>query len=62
MELLQQTDDFTLTNREPLEWIKLIGKLRWMGLEEEAGRLQRALRTLPPEMRGTVSAGPFSTD
>jgi hypothetical protein len=42
--------------------VKLIRKLRWIGMEEEALRLQRAVRSLPPEERGTVSAGPFSTD
>ena len=41
---------------------KLICKLRWIGLEEEARTLQAAISMLPPEKRGTVSAGPFSTD
>jgi len=41
---------------------KLIRKLRWIGLEDEARTLQAAVSTLPPEKRGTVSAGPFSTD
>ena len=41
---------------------KLIRKLRWIGMDEEAETLQLALRSLPPEQRGTVSAGPFSTD
>jgi hypothetical protein len=41
---------------------KLICKLRWIGLEDEARALQAAISTLPPEKRDTVSAGPFSTD
>jgi hypothetical protein len=41
---------------------KLLSKLRWAGLEDEAQELQRALRRIPAEQRGTVSAGPFSTD
>jgi hypothetical protein len=41
---------------------KLICKLRWIGLEDEARTLQAAISTLPAEKRGTVSAGPFSTD
>jgi hypothetical protein len=50
-------------NERPLrEWAKLIRKLRWIGLEDEARRLELAVSTLPPEERGTVSAGPFSTD
>jgi hypothetical protein len=44
------------------EWTKLIRKLRWIGLDDEARRLEMAVRTLPPEERGTVSIGPFSTD
>ena len=44
------------------DWSKLIRKLRWIGMEEEALRLQRAVLSMPLEERGTVSAGPFSTD
>ncbi len=43
-------------------YAELILKLRWIGLEDEARRVQQALRTLPPEERETVSIGPFSTD
>jgi len=46
----------------PQDWAKLIRKLRWIGLEDEASRLQTAVCRLPPDERGTVSAGPFSTD
>jgi hypothetical protein len=41
---------------------KLIRKLRWIGLEDEARRLELAVSTLPPEQRDSVSVGPFSTD
>jgi hypothetical protein len=44
------------------EWARLIRKLRWIGLEEEARRLELAVSTLPPEQQGSVSAGPLSTD
>jgi hypothetical protein len=44
------------------EMAKLIRKLRWIGLEDEARNLQRAARSLSPEERGTVLAGPFSTE
>jgi hypothetical protein len=44
------------------EGTALIRKLRGMKLEDEACRLQSAVCRLPPEERGTVSAGPFSTD
>ena len=46
----------------PQDWAQLIRKLRWIGLEDEACRLQVVVRSLPPDQRGTVSAGPFSTD
>ena len=46
----------------PGEWAKLIRKLRWMGLEDEARSLQLAVSALPAEERGCVLAGPFSTD
>ena len=49
-------------NRQPKEWTKLIRKLRWIGLEDEARRLQTVVSSLPPDERGTVSAGPFFTD
>jgi hypothetical protein len=44
------------------EWARLIRKLRWIGLEEEAHRLELAVSAVPPEERGTVLAGPVSTD
>ncbi len=40
----------------------MIRKLRWIGMEEEAERLEFAVSTLPPEKRGTVCSGPFNTD
>lgn len=49
-------------DRPSREWARLIHKLRWIGLEEEARRLELAVRTLPPEERGSVSVGPFRTD
>ena len=49
-------------NEQPQEWAKLIRKLRWIGLEDEAFHLQTALSSLRPEDRGTVSSGPFNTD
>jgi hypothetical protein len=41
---------------------KQLLKLRWIGMEEEAIELQLAIRSLPPDQRGTVLVGPFSTD
>ena len=50
------------TPSSPTELAKLIRKLRWMGLDDEARRLQLVMRTLPVDERGSVSIGPFSTD
>jgi hypothetical protein len=41
--------------QESGECTKLIRKLRWIGLDEEARRLEQALRALAPEESGTVS-------
>jgi hypothetical protein len=46
----------------PRDWALLILKLRWIGLDEEANRLQMAVSTLPPEARCGVCVGPPSTD
>src|SRR5262245_36164632 len=48
--------------RRSHDWARLIRKLRWIGLDDEARRLGQAVSTLPPEERGCVSAEPFSTD
>ena len=42
------------------DWAKLIRKLRWIGLEDDANRLQQAARKLCPETR-EVSGDPFIT-
>ncbi|MFL5003155.1 MAG: hypothetical protein ACJ8DY_22470 [Xanthobacteraceae bacterium] len=43
------------------DWIKLIRKLRWIGLEEEAQRLQHAVSTLHGVNGGCVLAEPGCT-
>jgi hypothetical protein len=62
MQEVQETHAHPREQRSPDEWAKLIRKLRWIGLEDEARSLQRAVSTLPAEQRSSVSAGPFSTD
>jgi hypothetical protein len=44
------------------EVAKLIRKLRWIGMEDEARRLQRIASTLPADEAGSVCAGPDATD
>ena len=59
----QALDSQTMSmSHQPGEWAKLIRKLRWIGMEDEARRLQKVVSSLPPDERGTVSAGPFFTD
>jgi hypothetical protein len=47
---------------ESSECSKLIRKLRWIGLDEEARRFEEALRTFEPDERDVVLAEPDSTD
>jgi hypothetical protein len=44
------------------QWARLIRKLRWIGMDDEARRLEQAVRSLPAEQRGTVAAQPSATD
>jgi hypothetical protein len=46
----------------PQDVAKLISKLRWIGMDDEARRLQKAVARLPSDARGTISAEPLSTD
>ena len=48
--------------RLPHDWARLILKLRWIGLEDEANRLESAVATLRPEERCGTLCGPLSTD
>ena len=54
--------EVTAEQRRPDEVIKLIRKLRWIGMETEAKELQDVLLAFPTPRRGTVVAGPHSTD
>ena len=60
MEKACEDGVISINQQSPREWMKLLRKLRWIGLEGEAQRLELALSTLPPEERA-VSAKPFST-
>jgi hypothetical protein len=48
--------------RVPHDWARLLRKLRWIGLEEEARRLEFAVSTLPPEQRHGVFLEVSNTD
>jgi hypothetical protein len=62
MQRTHLTDINPVTQQLSAEWARLICKLRWIGLEEEARSLERAVRTVPRQERGSVSVGPFDTD
>jgi hypothetical protein len=51
------------TQELPHDWAERIRKLRWLGLDEEAKRLEAAAAIqVPKERRRSVSGGPFNTD
>jgi hypothetical protein len=53
----------TLRNQQASsDLVKLVRKLRWIGLDDEARCVQSALCTIPPEERASVLSLPNSTD
>jgi hypothetical protein len=54
----KEQDGAVALSRQAREWAKLLRKLRWVGLDEEARRLESALSTLPPEQRSTTAELP----
>jgi hypothetical protein len=46
----------------PRDWARLIQKLRWIGLDDEAARLEWAVSNLPVEQRCEVTLDPADTD
>ena len=46
----------------PHDWARLLRKLRWIGLDDEARRLEFAVSTLPPEERCGVFLEAANTD
>jgi hypothetical protein len=46
----------------PSEWGQLIQKLRWIGLDEEAKRLESAISQVPPDERRDLFLAPVETD
>ena len=51
-----------MTRRTPKDLARLISKLRWLGMEEEAHRLQLTMDDLPPDQRGVLLVEPCGTD
>jgi hypothetical protein len=50
------------TQRWSADCTRLIRKLRWIGLDDDAHNLELAMSTLPPEQRASVSAESYGTD
>jgi hypothetical protein len=46
----------------PRDWARLIRKLRWIGLNDEATRLEWAVGNLPVEQRCEITLDPADTD
>ena len=46
----------------PRDWARLIRKLRWIGLDDEAARLEWAVSNLPLEDRCELKLDPVDTD
>ena len=62
MNVKQQTPLTREVQPLPAEWGRLIQKLRWIGLDDEATRLESAINQLPPEERCDLFFAPVETD
>jgi hypothetical protein len=52
--------DVPTEERTSYELVTLVRKLRWIGLEAEAGQLQTVLRKTPPDRRASLMAIPHA--
>jgi hypothetical protein len=57
---IEERPDVAFAERTPSELVNLIKKLRWIGMEEEAARIQVLLRRA--DAAATLLAGPWDTD
>jgi hypothetical protein len=62
MERLDSAGMTIVAQQASHDWTRLIRKLRWIGLDDEAKLLETAVNTLPADERCSVSFAPFSTD
>lgn len=58
----QQTPENAVAHKASNELVKLIRKLRWMGMEEEAQGLQKELEQRRAKAADSVLATPGETD
>jgi hypothetical protein len=59
---MEQTEPAAAVTRPQHEWAKLIRKLRWIGSDDEAQRLEDAMSSVPAEQRRGVTIDPVNTD
>ena len=52
--------DVPVEERSSIDLVKLVNKLRWIGMEQEAARVQKILRRV--DSSATLCAGPWETD
>ena len=57
-----QLNDAIIASWPSVETTKLIRKLRWIGLVEEADQLQRTSVIVHPRQQGILAGIPYSTD
>jgi hypothetical protein len=60
--LLHAAPDVSSDQRESVEIVKLIRKLRWIGKDGEAEVMERQLMTLSPTKTACVLTDPLVTD
>ena len=58
----QKVPDESHEEDSSVELVKRIRKLRWIGMEDEAEKVQRELKRSPADLRSSVLADPNSTD
>jgi len=58
----QKLPDVSSEQRKSNELVRLIRKLRWMGMEEEADRVQTELARCGVRRGDSVLATPYETD
>ncbi len=56
----RERSDVPVAERTSMELVELVKKLHWIGMEEEAQRIQIVLRRIDPA--ATLLAGPWETD
>jgi hypothetical protein len=62
MEPMRENPGLPAEQQLSRDWARLIRKLRWIGLDSEARRLEQVLSTLPSAKRNAVCDESVRTD